>query len=266
MTTLEVHTAYWQSALWLPLVGIGSGMFNSPNTAAMMGAVPAPPPRRRGGRAHAAAEHRRGALDRLRAGGRHLRGAQSDAVRDLLRRHQGLSAAKLAPFIDNMHTALWVLAGVSLVGAVRLPAAPAPRRRAGAPRERVDGTDARRRRSWLTAPVAVRANASGAHCGGRERRRDPADRRSRAPRRHDAAHDPLLRGGRPARRDRRARRRPPPHLHRGRGRAPARGDAPEGAARALARGATRRCSSRGGARRVRAELRREDVDAGAAAR
>ena len=41
MTTLQVHTPYWQSALWLALVGVGSGMFNSPNTAAMMGAVPA---------------------------------------------------------------------------------------------------------------------------------------------------------------------------------------------------------------------------------
>src|SRR5262249_56419795 len=41
MTTLQVHSPYWQSALWLALVGIGSGMFNSPNTAAMMGVVPA---------------------------------------------------------------------------------------------------------------------------------------------------------------------------------------------------------------------------------
>ncbi len=41
MTTLGVHTPYWQSAVWLALVGVGSGMFNSPNTAAMMGAVPA---------------------------------------------------------------------------------------------------------------------------------------------------------------------------------------------------------------------------------
>jgi hypothetical protein len=29
----------------------------------------------------------------------------------------GLSSAQLAPFIANMHTALWVLAAVSLVGA-----------------------------------------------------------------------------------------------------------------------------------------------------
>ena len=41
MTTLRVHTPYWQSGLWLLLVGVGSGMFNSPNTAAMMGVVPA---------------------------------------------------------------------------------------------------------------------------------------------------------------------------------------------------------------------------------
>ena len=41
MTTLEVHTPYWQSGLWLLAVGVGSGMFNSPNTAAMMGTVPA---------------------------------------------------------------------------------------------------------------------------------------------------------------------------------------------------------------------------------
>ena len=33
--------SYWQSSLWLLLVGVGSGMFNSPNTAAMMGTVPA---------------------------------------------------------------------------------------------------------------------------------------------------------------------------------------------------------------------------------
>src|SRR6266508_6561595 len=29
MTTLEPHTAYWQSGLWLFVVGISSGMFNS---------------------------------------------------------------------------------------------------------------------------------------------------------------------------------------------------------------------------------------------
>jgi EmrB/QacA subfamily drug resistance transporter len=117
MTTLQVHTAYWQSGLWLLIVGIGSGMFNSPNTAAMMGAVPA---------------YRRG----IAAGARTLvqnTGAVLSiafvlaivtsavpkatlfAVFSGLAR--GLSEQRLAPFIANMHVALWVLAATSLLGA-----------------------------------------------------------------------------------------------------------------------------------------------------
>src|SRR5436190_19725235 len=40
MTTLVTDSPFWQSALWLAVVGVGSGMFDSPNTAAMMGTVP----------------------------------------------------------------------------------------------------------------------------------------------------------------------------------------------------------------------------------
>ena len=40
MTMLQAHTSYVWSAVWLFVVGIGSGMFMSPNTAAMMGVVP----------------------------------------------------------------------------------------------------------------------------------------------------------------------------------------------------------------------------------
>jgi EmrB/QacA subfamily drug resistance transporter len=117
MTTLDVHTAYWQSGLWLLVVGVGSGMFNSPNTAAMMGVVPA---------------HRRG----IAAGARTLL-QNTGAVLSIAfvlaivtsavpkatlfavfsGLAQGLSAQKLAPFIANMHVALWVLAATSLVGA-----------------------------------------------------------------------------------------------------------------------------------------------------
>jgi EmrB/QacA subfamily drug resistance transporter len=116
MTTLGVHTPYWQSGLWLLVVGIGSGMFNSPNTAAMMGAVPA---------------HRRG----IAAGARTLL-QNTGAVLSIAfvlaivtsavpkatlfavfsGLAKGLSAEKLAPFIANMHVALWVLAATSLVG------------------------------------------------------------------------------------------------------------------------------------------------------
>jgi EmrB/QacA subfamily drug resistance transporter len=117
MTTLDVHTAYWQSGLWLLVVGVGSGMFNSPNTAAMMGVVPA---------------HRRG----IAAGARTLlqnTGAvlsiafvlaiitsavpKSTLFAVFSGLAQGLSAEKLAPFIANMHVALWVLAATSLIGA-----------------------------------------------------------------------------------------------------------------------------------------------------
>jgi EmrB/QacA subfamily drug resistance transporter len=116
MTTLQVHTAYWQSALWLLFVGVGSGMFNSPNTAAMMGVVPA---------------HRRG----IAAGARTLlqnTGAvlsiafvmavvtsavpQATLFAIFSGVTKGLSAAKLDPFIANMHVALWVLAAVSFLG------------------------------------------------------------------------------------------------------------------------------------------------------
>ncbi|HTA33311.1 MAG TPA: MFS transporter [Solirubrobacteraceae bacterium] len=116
MTTLQVHSAYWQSGLWLFVVGAGSGMFNSPNTAAMMGTVPA---------------YRRG----IAAGARTLL-QNTGAVLSIAfvlaivtaaipkatlfaifsGLSKGLSQQKLAPFIANMHTALWVLAATSLVG------------------------------------------------------------------------------------------------------------------------------------------------------
>jgi EmrB/QacA subfamily drug resistance transporter len=116
MTTLVVHSPYWQSALWLFLVGAGSGMFNSPNTAAMMGVVPA---NRRGVAA--------GARTLLQNTGAVLSIAfvlaivtssipKSTLFAVFSGLAKGLSPAKLDPFIANMHTALWALAAVSLVG------------------------------------------------------------------------------------------------------------------------------------------------------
>jgi EmrB/QacA subfamily drug resistance transporter len=118
MTTLGVHTPYWQSTVWLFLVGIGSGMFNSPNTAAMMGTVPA---NRRGIAA--------GARTMLQNTGAVISIAFVLAVvtnavpKDVMLKifsgvATGLGSAQLDPFIQNMHTALWVLAATSLVGAV----------------------------------------------------------------------------------------------------------------------------------------------------
>jgi EmrB/QacA subfamily drug resistance transporter len=117
MTTLQAHTAYWESALWLAIVGIGSGMFNSPNTSAMMGTVPV---------------HRRGIAAGARVMLQNTGAVISIAFvmaivtaavpKDVLFKifsglAKGLSDAKLDPFIANMHTALWVLAAVSLSGA-----------------------------------------------------------------------------------------------------------------------------------------------------
>ena len=117
MTMLQAHTAYVWSALWLALVGIGSGMFNSPNTAAMMGVVPV---------------HRRG----IAAGARvmlqntgavisiaFVMAVVTSAVPTKVLFAifsgitSGLSTKQLDPFIANMHMALWVLTGVSLLGA-----------------------------------------------------------------------------------------------------------------------------------------------------
>ncbi len=117
MTTLQPQSPYWQSTLWLLIVGVGSGMFNSPNTAAMMGTVPA---------------HRRG----IAAGARTMlqnTGAvvsiafviavvTSAVPKPVLFKifsglASGLSDARLAPFIHNMHTALWALAATSMAGA-----------------------------------------------------------------------------------------------------------------------------------------------------
>jgi MFS family permease len=118
MTTLQVHTPYWQSGLWLLIVGVGSGMFNSPNTAAMMGTVP---PQRRGVAA--------GARMMLQNTGAVLSIAFVLAIitaavpKDVLFAifsglTSGLSEAQLDPFIANMHVALWVLAATSLAGAL----------------------------------------------------------------------------------------------------------------------------------------------------
>jgi EmrB/QacA subfamily drug resistance transporter len=117
MTMLQAHTPYAWSAVWLTLVGVGSGMFNSPNTAAMMGVVPT---------------HRRGVAAGARVMLQNTGAVISIAFvmaivtaavpKDVLFKifsglTSGLSTAQLQPFISNMHLALWVLAAISLLGA-----------------------------------------------------------------------------------------------------------------------------------------------------
>jgi MFS family permease len=118
MTRLEVSSSFAFSAATLAIVGIGSGMFMSPNTAAIMGSVPA---------------HRRG----VAAGARMvlqntgsvlsiafvLAVVTASVPRATLLRifsglSHGLSAQQLEPFIQNMHVALWALVAASVVGAL----------------------------------------------------------------------------------------------------------------------------------------------------
>jgi EmrB/QacA subfamily drug resistance transporter len=124
MTTLQRDTTYLASGAFMFIVGLGSGMFNSPNTAAMMGVV---------------APHRRG----IAAGARVLvqnTGAvisiafvlavvtSSVPKTVLFEVFSGLanhiSNEQLTPFIANMHTALWTLSAISVVGAFVAAARP----------------------------------------------------------------------------------------------------------------------------------------------
>jgi EmrB/QacA subfamily drug resistance transporter len=124
MTTLGRDSSYLASGVYLFIVGIGSGMFNSPNTAAMMGTV---------------APHRRGIAAAARVLVQNTGAVISIAfvlaivtssvpktvlfaVFSGLANH--ISTAQLDPFIGNMHTALWCLAAVSALGALVAAARP----------------------------------------------------------------------------------------------------------------------------------------------
>jgi hypothetical protein len=133
MTTLTQHSPYlWAGAL-LALVGIGSGMFSSPNTAAMMGTVP---PQRRGIAAGTrTVVQNTGAVLSIAFVLAIVTAAipKSTLFRIFSGLGHGLSDAKLAPFITNMHVALWALAGASLLGGAISLMRPAYQRHAAAP-------------------------------------------------------------------------------------------------------------------------------------
>jgi EmrB/QacA subfamily drug resistance transporter len=118
MTMLQRETSYWWPGLFQLIVGIGSGMFNSPNTAAMMGVV---------------SPHRRGIASGARILVQNTGAVLSIAfvlaiitssvpTSVLFNVFSGLgdriTNTQLVPFLNNMHLALWCLMGVSLLGAV----------------------------------------------------------------------------------------------------------------------------------------------------
>ncbi len=116
MTTLERDTSYWFPAIFMLIVGIGSGMFNSPNTAAMMGTV---------------APHRRGIASGARVLVQNTGAVLSIALvlaivtasvpkSVLFNVFSGLGAritnTQIDPFLSNLHLALWILCGISVLG------------------------------------------------------------------------------------------------------------------------------------------------------
>ena len=118
MTTLAQHTSYWWPGLFQFIVGIGSGMFNSPNTAAMMGVVA---PHRRGVASGARVlVQNTGAVLSIAFVMAVITSGISPAV--LFSIFSGLGtrigASRMAPFLVNMHFALWCMAGLSAAGAV----------------------------------------------------------------------------------------------------------------------------------------------------
>jgi EmrB/QacA subfamily drug resistance transporter len=124
MTTLGRDTTYVASGVYLFIVGVGSGMFNSPNTAAMMGTVAA---RRRGIAAGARVlVQNTGAVISIAFVLAVVTSSVPKTV--LFKVFSGLakhiSNAQLTPFLGNMHTALWCLSAVSVVGAFVAAARP----------------------------------------------------------------------------------------------------------------------------------------------
>jgi MFS family permease len=116
MTTLGRETSYVYPAIFQMIVGIGSGMFNSPNTAAMMGVV---------------APHRRGIASGARVLVQNTGAVLSIALvlaiatasvpkSTLFNVFSGLGArisdTQISPFLANLHLALWILCGVSVIG------------------------------------------------------------------------------------------------------------------------------------------------------
>jgi MFS family permease len=152
MTLLQRDTSYLPIGVYLFIVGVGSGMFNSPNTAAMMGVVP---PHRRGIAAGARVlVQNTGAVISIAFV---LAVITSSVPRTVLFRvfsglARHISNQQLAPFISNMHTALWTLAAVSLLGAFvsaarpseesELDLGPAPAMEAATPAEAAAAAEA----------------------------------------------------------------------------------------------------------------------------
>src|SRR5919202_4601787 len=118
-TLIGVDTPYWEIALLMVVVGAGSGIFNSPNTRAIMNSV-RPDQRGIASGARALLANTGGVLSIALAISIITSAVPVDEMFTIFSgtSSQGLSAEEAAPFIAGFHTALFVGAVASLVGAV----------------------------------------------------------------------------------------------------------------------------------------------------
>ena len=116
-TLIGVNTPYWVIALLMAIVGAGSGIFNSPNTRAIMNSVK---PERRGvaSGARTLLTNAGGVLSIALAVSIITSALPVDEMFKIFSGtvSQGLSAQEAAPFISGFHTALFVGAAASLLG------------------------------------------------------------------------------------------------------------------------------------------------------
>jgi EmrB/QacA subfamily drug resistance transporter len=118
MTTIHVNTPYWEIALWMIVVGAGSGLFNSPNTRAIMSSVP---PEKRGVASGARTLFVNvGAVLSIAFAIAMVTSAMpaSTMVRIFSGVSRSLSQGTAVPFISGFHAALLFMAGAILLGAI----------------------------------------------------------------------------------------------------------------------------------------------------
>jgi EmrB/QacA subfamily drug resistance transporter len=116
MTSIGVRTPYWEIALWMIVVGAGSGIFNSPNTRAIMGSV-APEKRGVASGTRTLVVNVGAVLSIAFAIAMVTTAMPVSAMVEIFSGvSRGLSASAAAPFISGLHTALLLMMGASIIG------------------------------------------------------------------------------------------------------------------------------------------------------
>jgi EmrB/QacA subfamily drug resistance transporter len=117
LVTIGVDTPYWQLALWQLIIGAGSGLFNSPNTSAVMGVIP---PEKRGiGAGTRAMLTNTGFVISIALAIGLMTTAMDprEMVAIFAGTQSGTAGINLQPFIDALHIAFGAGVVASLIGA-----------------------------------------------------------------------------------------------------------------------------------------------------